>query len=186
MSRASASLTLFLTLLATPALGGGPPTVGEPLPELSIEDRGELVMEGEEFDFEPWTSRTSPGKIHVIQYFGANMGDRDVFKPFTDKIEETFEPGAVHVTTVLNMDAALWGTGGFVMSELKKNKKQYPQATMVVDEDGSGVQTWDLGEDGTGVVVVDPAGVVQFFSRGSLDEQSLASTIELIRANIDA
>lgn len=181
-------LRAFLIALLASAWTGASfaaePTVGAPLPELSIEDRGELVAEGDDFDFQPWTSAESPGKVHVIQYFGATMGDRDLFKPVTDRIEKEFEPGSVHVTTVLNMDAAMWGTSGMVISELKKNKRQYPSATMVVDEEGSGTDTWNLGKDGTGLIVLDPAGTVRYFNRGPLDEADVASTIELIRSNI--
>lgn len=160
----------------------GAPTVGAPLPELKIEERGELTMNGDDFSFTPWTSGTNPGKVHVIQYFGANLGDRDVFAPFTDMLQAELEPGTVHVSTVLNMDAALWGTTGFVLSELEKNKKIHPQATMVLDEEGTGVELWDLGDDGTGLIVMDDKGVVQYFKRSSLNEEERASTLALIRS----
>lgn len=166
------------------ASAAGEPTVGAPLPELAIDERGELVAEGDDFAFQPWTSATTPGKVHVIQYFGAKLGHRDLFKPVTDRIEQEFEPGTVHVTTVLNMDAALWGTSGMVLSELEQNKRRYPTATMVVDEEGSGIDTWNLGKEGTGLIVLDHSGIVRYFTRGSLDDAELASTIELIRANI--
>lgn len=162
------------------------PTVNAPLPELHISDRGELTYQDDDFTFVPWSSTRTPGKVHVIQYFGAKLADRDVFAPVTDRIQETFEAGTVHVTTVLNMDAALWGTSSFVMSELEKNKKQHPASTMVVDEEGSGIETWNLGKDGTGLIVMDADGIVRFFNRGSLSEDQLASTIELIRSNIDS
>jgi YtfJ family uncharacterized protein len=160
----------------------GVPKVGAPLPTLKIAERGELTMSGDDFSYVPWTSETNPGKVHVIQYFGANLGDRDVFQPFTDLLQESVEPGAVHVSTVLNMDAALWGTTGFVLSELEKNKKMHPLATMVLDEEGTGVDTWELGEDGTGLIVMDDKGVVQYFKRSSLNEEERTSTLELIRS----
>ncbi len=175
------ALCSALFLASFQALAGAP-TVGLPLPALSIDDRGELTMSGEDFGFQPWTSETNPGKIHVIQYFGANLGDRDVFAPFTDMLQEKLEPGTVHVSTVLNMDAALWGTTGFVLSELEKNKKQHPEATMVLDEEGTGVSAWDLGDDGTGLIVMDEQGIVKYFKRSSLDEEERANTLELIRS----
>lgn len=181
------SIHLAVTLCVAFVLGSagaaaGVPTVGAPLPALEIAERGELTMSGNDFSFVPWTSETNPGKVHVIQYFGANLGDRDVFQPFTDMLQERVEPGAVHVSTVLNMDAALWGTSGFVLSELEKNKKMHPLATMVLDEEGIGVSRWDLGDDGTGLIVMDDKGVVQYFKRSSLDEKERTSTLELIRS----
>ncbi len=182
--RTARTLTLILLSLLSATLFAAAPSPGAPLAQLDIEDRGELIMEGDDFDFRPWSSATNPGVVHVIQYFGAKMSDRDVFTAVTDSIEANFEPGSVHVTTVLNMDAALWGTSGFVMSELEKNKKQYPEATMVIDEEGDGVKLWELGKAGTGLIVMDAGGVVRYFTRTSLSDEELASTIELIRSNI--
>lgn len=173
--------SMALTLVSSIALAGAP-ALDSPLPVLSITERGELTMTGEDFSFVPWSSDNNPGKIHVIQYFGANFGDRDVFKPFTDLLQTSLEPGTVHVSTILNLDAALWGTTGFVVSELKKNKKIHPLATMVLDEEGTGVLEWELGKAGTGLVVMDDKGIVKFFNRQTLSQEELASTLELIRS----
>ena len=174
-------LSMVLTLAASIALAGTP-AVDSPLPALNISERGELTMTGEDFSFVPWSSDNKPGKVHVIQYFGANLGDRNVFKPFTDLLQTSLEPGAVHVSTILNLDAAIWGTTGFVLSELKKNKKIHPLATMVLDEEGTGVLEWDLGKAGTGLLVVDDKGIVKYFNRQTLSKEELASTVELIRS----
>lgn len=185
MNISQTTLALMLTFASVIAFAGAP-TAGSPLPTLSIAERGELTMAGDDFKFVSWSSDQNPGKVHVIQYFGATIGDRDVFKPFTDLLQTSFEPGAIHVTTVLNLDAALWGTTGFVVSELKKNKKVHPQATMVLDEDGTGVKEWGLGKDGTGLIVVDDKGLVKFFSLQSLETDEMTSTVELIRATISS
>jgi YtfJ family uncharacterized protein len=173
----------MLLILASGSTLAGTPAVDSPLPLLSISERGELIMAGDDFSFVPWSSASNPGKVHVIQYFGANMGDRDVFKPFTDLLQTSVEPGTVHVTTVLNLDAALWGTTGFVISELEKNKRIHPLATMVLDEEGTGVVEWDLGKAGTGLIVMDEKGMVKYFTRQSMSEEELAATLELVRSN---
>jgi YtfJ family uncharacterized protein len=175
-------ISMVLFLASGSALAGAP-AVDSPLPLLSITERGELTLTGDDFSFVPWSSATNPGKVHVIQYFGANLGDRDVFKPFTDLLQTSVEPGTVHVTTVLNLDAALWGTTGFVISELEKNKRIHPLATMVLDEEGTGVVEWDLGKAGTGLIVMNDKGVVKYFTRQSLTKDELAATLELVRSN---
>jgi hypothetical protein len=161
------------------------PTVGAPLPLLNITERGEIVMNGDDFAFVPWRSDIGPGKAHVIQYFGATMGDRDLFEPFTDLLQANLEPGSYHVTTILNLDAAMWGTTGLVISELEKNKRLHPQATMVVDNEGLGVKEWNLGKAGTGIIVLDDKGIVQYFSLGAPTEKEMASALELMRATIN-
>lgn len=168
--------------LCSHALAGAP-TVDAPLPPLSITERGELTMTGDDFKFVPWRSDVNPGKVHVVQYFGATMSDSETFKPFTDLLEKSVPPGTVHVTTVLNLDAAMWGTTGFVISELEKNKRIHPQATMVLDDKGQGVVEWDLGKEGRGLVVMDSKGIVKYFTRQAMSEAELASVMELVRTN---
>ena len=176
--------TLFTsaTVLFAAASFAGSPILQSPLPELEIKDRGELVYEDDDFSYQPWSSSKQPGTIHVLQYFGGSMAASKTFEPFTDLLQESLEPGTVHVTTIINMDAAMWGTSGFVISELKKNKKIHPDATMVVDEEGHGVKQWSLGKEGTGLVIVDTAGKVLFFSEDALSEEEMQANLELIRS----
>ncbi|HEY6132248.1 MAG TPA: YtfJ family protein [Halioglobus sp.] len=174
--------SLVLGFVCTTALATAP-TVDSPLPLLVIGERGELIVSGDDFSFVPWRSDTNPGKVHVVQYFGANQSDSKVFEPFTDLLQKSLEPETVHVTTVLNLEAALWGTTGFVMSELKKNKRIHPLATLVVDDKGIGVTEWELGKAGTGLVVMDEKGIVKYFTRQAMSEQDMAAMLELARSS---
>lgn len=176
-------ISLVVTFACSTAFAAAP-SVGDPLPVLTISDRGELVMKGDEFNFVPWRSDTQTGRLFVLQYFGATFSNRDIFQPFTDLLQQSFEPGTVHVTTVLNLDAALWGTGGMVISELEKNKRAHPEATMVVDADGKGVGEWELGDAGTGLIIVNDKGVVTYFSRQALTDDEMQAAVELIRSEL--
>lgn len=158
-----------------------PPATDTTLPELVISDRGELVMNGDDFSYATWRSDRSPGTVHVLQYFAGTMAASKIFEPFTDALQ-SLEPGTVHVTTIINLDAATWGTSGFVVSELKKNKKKHPDATMVLDEEGIGVKHWDLGKEGAGLFIVDTQGKILFFSREALSEEELQGNLDLIKA----
>jgi uncharacterized protein len=174
---------LVLALICGNALAAAP-AVDAPLPPLSISERGELTMEGDEFTFVPWSSDKSQGTVHVVQYFAATMAASETFKPFTDRLEKSFAPGTIHVTTILNLNAATWGTTPFVISELKKNKRVHPKASMVVDDKGAGVTQWDLGKDGAGLLIMDQKGVVKYFTRQAMSEQEIASTLELMQSHV--
>jgi YtfJ family uncharacterized protein len=163
------------------------PAVNAPLPQLSISERGELTMEGDEFTFVPWSSDKGQGTVHVVQYFAATLGASKIFKPFTDQLEKNgFAPGTIHVTTILNLDAATWGTTPFVISELEKNKRVHPQASMVVDDKGTGVTQWDLGKEGAGLLIMDQKGIVKYFTRQAMSEQQIAAALELMQSHIDS
>ena len=158
------------------------PRLDRPLPALQIADRGELVMQGEEFSYRPWRSDVAPGVVHVLQYFPATMGDSKMFRPLTDSLQENLEQGSFHVTTILNLDEALWGTGSFVMSEVKSSKREHPGSTMVLDEEGLGRDTWELGRKGAVLAILDRQGLVRSLSRGELSEQEVAEKVALVRS----
>ena len=88
--------------------------------------------------------------------------------------------------TVLNLDAAMWGTTPFVLSELEKNKRVYPDATMVVDDKGAGVSVWELGDTGTGLIITDAKGIVKYFTRQTMSAEEMTAALELIRANLES
>ena len=176
--KALLATALFAVVLTAQA---EPPATDTTLPELVISERGELVMNGDDFTYATWRSDRSPGTVHVLQYFAGTMSASKIFEPFTDALQ-SLEPGTVHVTTIINLDAATWGTSGFVVSELKKNKKKHPDATMVLDEEGIGVKHWDLGKEGAGLFIVDTQGKILFFSRDALTEEELQGNLDLIRA----
>ena len=178
-------LTATLALTCAPIMAAQPALESQ-LPVLSLDEMGELTYQGDDFKFVPWSSADQPGTVHVIQYFNATMGDSETFKPLTDLLEKNFEPGTVHVTTILNLDAAMWGTSGLVVSELKKNKLKHPGATMVVDEEGDGVKLWGLGNDGAGLAITDEQGKVKYFTTEPLSPEEINATLALIRANIDS
>ena len=111
------------------------------------------------------------------------MSDSKIFEPFTDLLQKSVAPGAIHVTTVLNLDAAMWGTTGFVISELEKNKRLHPESTMVVDDEGTGINQWGLGDEGRGLIITDANGIVKYFTPKAMSDDEMATALALIQAN---
>ncbi len=174
----------LLLLIASSVALAQAPAVQSPLPALSITDRGELRLQDDEFSFTPWSSEQNPGKIHIVQYFGGTKSDSEIFKPFTNLLEENFGLGTYHVTTIINLDAALWGTTGFVVSEIKESKRKYPLSTLVLDENGSGATQWQLGEKGAGLAILDDQGIVRYFTTQTMSAEDLNASVDLVRAHI--
>jgi len=176
----------MLLMTACAAALAEKPTVQSPLPPLSITDRGELKLEDDEFSFTPWGSDQNPGKVHIVQYFGGTKSDSEIFKPFTNLLQETFGSGTYHVTTIINLDAAVWGTSGFVVSEVKESKRKFPLSTMVLDEEGSGATRWQLGEKGAGLIILNGQGIIQYFTTQAMSAEEMRVPLELVRSNMDS
>jgi YtfJ family uncharacterized protein len=179
------NLALVIALAAAPVAANAF-KAGDRLPDLSIEDKGEIVLQNDKPDYQPWQYPQQPGKVHVLQYMAATKSASELNNPFIDRIKTDFPDGTLLSTTILNMDEALWGTGGFVISELESNKKEFPRAVIVADEDGKGLTQWQLEEDSAAIVVTDPKGQVLFFKQGAMTPAEVESALQLIKQHSPA
>ena len=177
---------IVLISLAGPIAFAGDVTPGERLADLSITDKGELVLSGGDVEYQPWSYPQQPGKVHVVQYMAATNTASKLNEPFRDKMSTGLPQGGEFLsTTILNLDEAMWGTGGMVVSKLKSSKLEFPNATMVVDENGVGLSKWQLEKENSAVIVTDSAGVVRYFKQGAMSEAEIDSTLALINQFID-
>ena len=158
--------------------------IGQSLPTLEIDSRGELLLADDEYSYQAWQVPMEMDKPQVIQYLAGRKSARAQSKPFTDRLEQDLPEGSVHVTTVINLDDAMWGTSGFVLSEVKKSKRKYPMSTIVLDEDGTGLQTWQLQEGGANILVLNASGTVLYMKQGAMSEGEIESTLEMIKLEL--
>jgi YtfJ family uncharacterized protein len=179
-------LFLFAIALSFPfAQATAEVITGKPLPPLTIEARGELLLEQGEYRFTPWQLPGGLGKPHIVQYMPGTMKARDQTRPFTDALEEQIPYDKIHMTSVINLDQAMWGTTGFVIGKLESNKERYPASTIVLDEEGLGQQAWALSPKQAVVVILDAGGSVLFFKEGAFSEQDIEETLSLLRQMIE-
>jgi YtfJ family uncharacterized protein len=156
------------------------PEVGTQLPDLSIKDRGELLLQDDEVSYRPWSYPQQTGKVHIVQYMAATKTAGDLHKPFRDRLDTDLPANSFETTTILNMDEAIWGTGGFVVNQLKSNKQKYPKAVMVLDEEGLGVKRWALNDESAALIIVDQQGTVRYVKQGQMSAAEVDSTLQLI------
>jgi len=175
----------LLACLAAPLATAGTTGPGDRLPDLTITDRGELVLQGDDVGYQPWSYPQQPGKVHVVQYMAATKAASDINEPFRERMKTDLVPGSFLSTTILNLDEAMWGTGGLVLGELKSNKQEFPKAVLVADEDGVGLAQWQLEKKSSALIVTDPQGVVLYFKQGSMSAEEIDSTLQLLREHID-
>jgi YtfJ family uncharacterized protein len=159
--------------------------IGQPLPELSIDELGELlIIDDDEFAYQAWRAPVHPAKVHVLQYIAGTRKARRQTQAFTDRLEETLPKGSYQFTTVINLDDAMWGTSGFVVGEVKSSKRKYPDSTIVLDEEGTGLLAWQLEKKSSAILVIDTSGTVLYLKQGVMSEDEIEVIVELIRQQI--
>lgn len=171
-------LLLVLCLCALRALALAP---GEPLPPLRIDSPGELRLDGDRIEYAPWDSTRLGDKLQIVQYLAARASARDINRPFTDRLERSGIPlERYHLTTIVNLDDALFGTRTFVMSELESNKRRYFRSSIVADDAGAGRAAWGLAAKSSAVLLVDGNGRVLFFREGAMSETEIEQVLALV------
>lgn len=161
--------------------------VDAPLPPLSIEEKGELVLKGDQVGFRDWHSDAAQGFPHVIQYMAARMSSSKINEPFTDALDAADLPSdRYRVTTIINLSDALWGTGGFVIRELEKNKRKHPHAVMVADDEGLGRTNWGLQRESSAIILLDSTGKIRFFKDGALTGDEIEQVLQMLRDAVGA
>lgn len=176
------AIALLSAALLSPLCRAELPRVGEPLPPLAIEDRGELLLAEDRPVFQPWQTDSSPAQPRVVQYLAARFSTSRINEPFTDALEAArLDPAHHQVITILNLDEALWGTRSLVLKELEKNKRQHPHAILVVDADGEGRNQWQLESAGSAILLVDAENTVQFFKQGTLTDAEIEQVLAALR-----
>ena len=155
---------------------------GDPLPLLQVEKLGEILVQDGKMGFRPWQSAPLGDRIHIVQYMAARMSARRQSKPFTDSLEKSGIPySRYHITTVVNLDDAMFGTRGMVLSELEKNKRKYGLSTIVADEAGRGRALWNLQEGSSAVIMLDTASRVLYFHQGLMQPADIEEALRVVR-----
>lgn len=89
-------------------------------------------------------------------------------------------PKDQYQTSTINLDDAIWGTGGFVKSSAKERKKECSWSSFVLDENAAVVKAWDLNEKSAAVIVLDTKNRVQFVKEGALSINEITEVVDLI------
>ncbi len=175
-------LALFLLLLVS-TLGSAAPLVGQPLPVLLIEDKGEAVIVGENLEFQPWSTDNLRGRWTLMQYLAARTGARKINRPAIDAIQaaagaEGFRD--YRLINLINVDDVVLGLTGIAMGILETNKKKYPDSPMIADMD-HGRRLWELQRKSSAIFLLDADNRVRFFKDGALDATDIARVVNLLR-----
>ncbi|WP_202306031.1 YtfJ family protein [Dryocola clanedunensis] len=178
-------LPIFALLLSSLMASAHNFKPGKLLPQVAIAERGELLLNNDDFSYRPWRSAELAGKVRIIQYIAGRKSAKKKNSLLITAVKEAnFPNDRFQPTTIINTDDAIPGSGFFVRGKIEKNKRNYPWAQFIVDSDGLGRLAWQLPEENSTIVVLDKAGRVQWAKDGSLTPQEVDLVIALLRSLI--
>ena len=154
---------------------------GQRVPPVGVADRGELILNKDEFSYKKWNSAQLAGKVRVVQHIAGRTSAKEKNAALVEAVKSANLPhDRYQTTTIINTDDAIPGTSMFVRSSIESNKKRYPWSQFIVDSDGRVRQSWQLEEKGSAVIVLDKAGRVQWVKDGSLTREEVQQVIALL------
>ncbi|MFC3914851.1 YtfJ family protein [Pseudaeromonas sharmana] len=179
----------FISLLAgllLPALAHAHSIqLASPLPAVQVSEQGELQLQSGQTRYQGWDSQQLPGKVRVIQHIAGRSHAKELNAPLIEAIKAAKLPhDRYQTTTIVNLDDALFGTGGFVVSSVEKSKAEFPWSSFVLDEQGVVRKAWDLQEESSAIVVLDKDGKVRFVKDGALSPEEIATVMTLLHSQL--
>ena len=156
---------LALTCLLLPMMASAHQfETGQRVPPIGITDRGELVLDKDQFSYKTWNSAKEKNATLIEAIKSAKLPH--------DRYQ---------TTTIVNTDDAIPGSGMFVRSSLESNKKLYPWSQFIVDSNGVARGAWQLDEESSAVVVLDKDGRVQWAKDGALTPEEVQQVMDLLQ-----
>jgi YtfJ family uncharacterized protein len=161
--------------------------LGQSLPFLDIQMRGEITVNGNAIVTNPWDSKNfdSKGRVQVVQYVAANRTAARQNKAFIDILnEKQFSPEKLDRTVIIHMADTMAFAKGIVVKRIARKKAEQELINFVVDDKGLGLHRWGMKHKSYAIIVLDASGKVLYAKDGPLSEAEIESTIELIEKQI--
>ncbi|MXP50416.1 YtfJ family protein [Pantoea sp. Eser] len=151
------------------------------VPAVGVNDKGELLLQQDEFSYKNWNSTQLSGKVRVIQHIAGRSSAKQMNAALIEAIKAAKLPHERYqTTTIVNTDDAIPGTGMFVRSSIESNKQQYPWSQFIVDDKGNVQRAWQLQQGGSAIVVLDKRGTVKFVKDGPLTQEEVQQVVTLV------
>lgn len=156
--------------------------IDKPLPLVSIQKGGELIVSDQKIQYQNWQSDQLTGKVYMIQHMAGRSSAKALNEPMIDRIKAAkFDRDMYQTVTVVNTDDAIWGTGGIVKGKLEDSKQEFPWSMMVLDKEGVAKSQWQLEKKSSAIIVVDKANQVRWIKDGELSEQEKLQVMQLLQ-----
>ena len=158
---------------------------GSELPALSVTSGGEFVFVDGKGAYQPWNSEHAPRRLSLVQVLAASTKAATLNEDFFDLLETREYADEELQSTILIVSKKIPGPfRGFVKSNLKKNKKLYPESVLIDDRAGISWETWAPNEDLSTIILVDENRKVLFYQEGKLSDENTEVLLQLIATKV--
>jgi predicted transcriptional regulator len=170
-------LLLSLAITALPLTALAAPTVGQPLPPVTLSDK-----DGGRVDGAAWSSDEIKGKVYVMFY--VDPDEKDLNDHVTKALkEEAFPHDKYGSIAVINMAAT--GLPNFLINRsLKSKQKEFPDTIYLKDMRKVLVKKWGIEDDNNDVLAFAPDGKLVFYRAGKLSGNDIQELIQTIETNL--
>lgn len=160
------------------------------LPPLTIESRGELLLDAEgKVHYQPWQLEPPPASARagLLMVLPARPSSRKDLRLFEDAMRSRNDQSRGLVsTTIVNLDDASLGAGMMVEGKLSEEKKLKPAAHLVVDEEGAARKALDLAEGNIHVLLHDCSGQIVTHHQGAFTPEQVQQFLARIDQALQA
>ena len=148
------------------------------LANVTVSDKGEITLNGNDVAYKSWSSTALPGKVRVIQHIAGRSAAKEKNQAMIEAIKAAhFNQAKYQTTTIINADDAVVGTGMFVKSSAEKGKKENAHSQVILDDKSAVKNAWELREKDSVIILLDKTGKVQFVKEGKLTDDEIKEVI---------
>jgi len=152
------------------------------LANVTVSDKGEITLNGNDVAYKSWSSTALPGKVRVIQHIAGRSAAKEKNQAMIEAIKAAhFNQAKYQTTTIINADDAIVGTGMFVKSSAEKGKVENPHSQVVLDDKSAVKNAWALNAKESAIIVLDKNGKVKFVKEGQLSASDIQTVLSLVR-----
>ncbi len=156
---------------------------GQPVPSVYIADKGEMVIDQGDVNYQRWNSQTLTGKVRLIIHVAGRLSAKEQSAGLIEAIQQANLPHqGFQTTTIVNTDDALPGSSLFVVRSIAASKKAAPWQQFIIDNSGVTAHSWQLKPGNAAVAVIDRQGIVRFAKDGALSADEVAGIISQLRS----
>lgn len=178
-SRAGAvrALVFAVWLAATPLATAAGPDVGDTLDRVTIDDCGEMGLDGARVTYRPWSAQGRPA---LVNFMAARVGLSEMNEPVVRKLLGARPELAPLTVTLLDTQDAMWGTQTLVMATIERRKRHDPRVRMVLDCTGEVGDQWQLPEATAVLLLLDAEGEVRFVNVGETSDERMSELLAAV------